>query len=498
MTATTAIHNMLRSLNPALLHEEKRQALQLEQFRCFDFSSMGTELRQLFPNNHTRIRLRHVPLAHRVGLDGAGPYDLSPVREHPGATPPVAERWRQVYRQLNVDELLLELEQAGVLQQSYVIGLWPDGRGQLRLHGFLPYEVASIRFDDPLSPRDNIADATEVVLTKTIARPDVMGRISPWVSLLRLTREEAWQILPDGQQIGLYSEDGVNPLGVLPLVATRRVRPVFSESSRVFATDGGFLPTIAQDVLSCQIGLVLGLSHIEYTTRSQTHNKVMASGEDAGDLPGVVEDRPDGVLLFPADVTVQALQLDPPVEKYIRALETTVYYLSQYRYLRPEAYAASIVTGSARRADALGFTAQQRRQETRCRRLEYELKRLIALGYNATAGTALKLDPDSEMAVTYRHVKSDENVLQEQQARAVKIQNLMGSVVEDIAKEEGITADQARKLAMARMEDLARFMRPAGGSTPGLDKLAPEQAPTVPEDLSADHDQAEGDDLERA
>lgn len=470
-TVDTVANNMWRALNPALVYPEKRDSLQLEQFRCFDFSSMDKEVAAVFAN-HAKIKLRHLPLAHRVALDGAGPYDEPAVREFEGVSLQVADRYRQVYEELRVDDVVLEAEQAGVLQQSYLLGSWPDARGRQQLHTFLPYEVVSIRFDDPFAT-NRIEDASEVVLCRVIQRPNALGIVSPWVMQIVLTPDEAWRIMPDGEKFGIFSPDGDNPLGRVPLCGTRRVKPVYNAASRSFTADGGWIPGVAQDVRSCQIGINLGVSHLEWVVRSQTHTKIAASGEDASDLPDQIRDTPDGIILLPAEVTVTPISLNPPVEKYIRVIETTTYYLSQYRYLRPEAYAASIVTGSARRADALGFTAQQRRQTRRCVTLEQDLKRLIADVYNATQRTALKLDPEAVLKVRHRTVKSDENILQEQQAMAVKLTNLMTSHIEEIAKEEGITADAARKLALGRLEDLGTFLRgEPGGKTPGIDRSA--------------------------
>lgn len=482
-----AVGNMMRSLNPALLYDEKKDSLQLEQFRCFDFSSVKRELGLIFQaDTVAKIQLQNVSLSYRVAVDGAGPYDEAPVREVDGVSAFVAERWDQLYAELGVDEMLLELEQAGTLQQSYIIGCWPDRQGRMRLHPFLPYQVASIAFGDP-DAADNIADADEVVLCQVISRPNALGIISPWVTNIVLTRTECWRVYPDGTRVGLFADDGSNPLGEIPAVATRRVRPVFSSTNRSLSVDGGFLPNVAQDVKACNIGLIVALSHLMYVVRTQTHTKVAVFGEDAADLPNEIKDTPDGAMLFPADVKVTPIQLNPPVEKYIRVAETTIYYLSQFRYLRPEAYQASIVTGQARKQDALGFMAQSRRQERRCLKLEMELKRLIALVYNATQRTALKLDPDTVMRVRHRHVRTDENVLQEEQARAVKLQSLMAGYVEEVARMEGTTSAKARDILVGRMQELAEFGRSmAGGKTPGLNKLATEGSgttdPTAPGD----------------
>lgn len=468
---STAVSNMFRSLNPALMYQDKKDSLQLEQFRCFNFSSMPRELAAVFQYTD-KIKLEYVPLAYRVAVDGAGPYDEEPLREFPDVSHQVADRFTAIYEELEVDELLLELEQAGTLQQSYLVGCWPDAKGRMRLHPFLPFETISITFDDD-EARSNIEDASEVILCRVVQRPNALGMVSPWVTQIVLRRDMAYKVLPDGTHVGLFAPDFSNPTGVIPLAGTKRVRPVYSATSGI-GLDSGYLPPVAQDVASCQIATIIAISHLKYVVRSQTHSKVAVSGEEAGDLPDEIKDTASGAMIFPGDdLTITPITLNPPIEKYIRVIETGMYYLSQFRYLRPEAYQASIVTGSARRADALGFTSQVRRQTRRCVKLERSLKRLIATVYNATQRTALKLPPDAKLLIKHRMVKTDENILQEQQALSVKLANLMTSHVEEIAAQEKISATDARKLALARLEDLGTFLKSqAAGKTPGLDKLA--------------------------
>ena len=164
-------------------------------------------------------------------------------------------------------------------------------------------------------------------------------------------------------------------------------------------------------------------------------------------------------------MTVTEIQSQAPIEKYIRAAETAVYYLSQYRYLRPEAYQASIVTGSARRADAEGFMEDRRRHETRTAKLEQDLCDLMVATWNA-GNRALKIQGNPEVKALYRYVRAQDNVLQEAQA----LEKLFGlgllDEVREVSHREGVSLEmaaarlaerQARQLALlkARAEAMA-------------------------------------------
>lgn len=457
-----SIHPPTRQFyHPALSSERARKSLQLEQFRNFNFSSMKRELDALFS---VPFPLRNVPLAYRASVDGAGQYDKPAMREWPGASSLEQDRVNAVYRDLRVHKVLQNAEQAGVLQNSYLLGCWPDQSGRLRLHTFLPYQIVDVVISDPDASED-ITAADLVVLARTVRRQNGPHSSSAWVALIELSATEAWHVLPDGVRVGVFAPDGHNPLGRIPLVYTARTRPTVDPSQGTLSAVESVVPEVSDDILSCQIGISIACSRGENVTLRQSHVKVIVSGEDSGDTPIEVQDRPDGIIVLPGDVTVQALALQPSTDKLIRAAETTMHFLSQFRYFRPEAYQASIVTGSARRADALGFDASQQRGSTRCDDVESDLYDLVRDVYNATQRTALKL-PDVPVKVTHRYVKSAENALQEQQALRDKLANLMTDHITEIAREEGISEDAARKLAERRLKDLVDFASPKAGEAP--------------------------------
>lgn len=471
-----AVTNMLNHIHPATLVEKKRRSLQLEQFRNFNFGSMRAELGAVFSNSDG-IQLRHVPLAYRVALDGGRQYARRPRREWSGASSAQAKAWEDLYRELRVDRTLLGAEQAGVLQQACLIGYWPDASGARRLHRFLPFQVVDVRVGAQWS--GDIADADRVVLARSIPDPkgssSPLARVQPWVALFDLTPDEAWLVLPDSQRIGLFAPSGKNQLGRIPLCWTKRAEPVDTDEDMI-------LPAYAEDVASCQIGINLILSDAEATMRRASRVKVIVTGNDADALPKKMPDVTGTWLVLPGEVTATPVPLDPPLEKYLRAGETTLHYLTQFRYLRPEAYQASIVTGEARRADAEGFLDETERQEGRCQVLEEDLARLIA-DVERVSPRALALG-NPEVRVTFRYVETQANVLQRQQALAVQLANLMTSHVEEVARDKGISDDAARDLLAQRAADMVDRIGSAGGatrSTPGLDRSAPPAAQKIAE-----------------
>lgn len=451
-----AVASMIGHANPALVDRAKGCGFQLEAFRNFDFRSMETEVRKVFENPQG-IHLRHNGLSHRVALDGAGQYVETPIVGYSGVPDRDAAVLAQMRKDLQVNMRLLEAEQAGVLQQAYLLALLPDGRGKLRLQRFLPFEVAEIVITDPWC-EDDISCADKVVLMKPITPPGNSGilaqldGISPWCARVVLTRTEAYIEMPDGVRKGIYNPEGMNPLGRVPVIGTRRAKP---------ANGVGWFPEVANDVLSCHIGLTLAVSDCEFIARQETPTRIVATGPGAKNIPKVIPSTPMRIIAFgddKADIDVKEIVSQAPLEKYIRVAEIAVEKLAQYRYLRPEAYQASIVTGSARRADAEGFGEDRRRHEQRTSTLEQDLATLMVESYNALQPRALPLSAP-EVAVLYRYVKAPDNVLQEAQA-AEKLFDLgLLDKVKEIARIDNVSDEEAaRRLAM-RQEAMLSELR---------------------------------------
>lgn len=458
--------NATSALNLAIVEPDRRLGLQLEQMRGFNFSCMEAEAKRVFKN--TALRLRFVPLAHRVSLDGTNQYNRAVVRLLKGVSETQQQLVHGLLKELRVDVKALEAEQQGVLQQGYIQSVLPGRDGRLKLKTWLPYQVAEHEFDD--EDEDEIPRLSKLVLLKPLVISAADRAVAAemgapqWCARYVLTRSQAFIEYPDGKRRGLYTNSGENPLGRVPAIGTRRVTPI----------DGtGWLPRPAEDVWTMAVGLILALSDCEEIIRTQGPDRPTLSGMGAADVAKKQEAAPNRWMVIESpDTKADAVHFTPNIELYLRVAETGPYLLSQYRYLRPEAYQASIVTGSARRADAEGYVENAARQEQRVDALEQDRLDLIVDSYNATRAGALRLDKP-ELKVLYRYVQPPDNALQFQQSRAIAYQQGVEDLVRDVQIAERCTEGEAEKIIVRRFEAQARLLRSRvaqGG--PGLDKIA--------------------------
>lgn len=455
---------MTTHLSPSIMYPEARKSLQLEQFRCGDFSSMQRELESVF-QHPDGIRLQYLPLAQSIANDLSG---HRAIREWSNAPASTLVEIEALYAEL--DFFLAEAERAGALQQSYIIGVFPDDaanptRPEPML--FLPHQVVSIKFPNPfIAAKGDISRASYVELLVPLQSPDSRNEWKTqalWYARLVCTPQEVWLHYPDGNREGVLSPDGSNPLGRVPLVGTRRVKPPENHT---------WLPPHAEDVRTVQIGVILAFSDIENTARECSVPAAFLVGENSKVIAQDMKSRAVGRLgLLPEGTTIEVANLQPAIAQYIQAVETTLYYLQMFRKTRPEAFQGSIVTGAARQADAEGFWEAREREESRLKLLENQLLPLMVAVANLRP-RALPLEIPT-LSLTYRYTRTPQNALQEAQSLAVLTELGLRDIVAEVAKTEGVSMARAESLIADRLKRKRDLFgqKAEGAPTPGLDKL---------------------------
>jgi len=463
-----ALYNAMQSMQPAYYDVNAARARQLEQFRVCDFSSMSSELAKVYDFG-SRIQLRNFALVSRASKDCAPQYIRAPRRTWRGVSEVQAAALDEAYATMRVNEELLEGEQQGVGQQAHLVGIFVSADGtRPELTRIASYEIDEIRFRDPLE-RD-IRNAERVVISMPVVDAVTALRHPSQASLalkLVLTRDHAIMRTPNGQELGLLRRDGSNPTGRIPLVMTRRTRPV--DRSAV-------LPPIADDLYSCQVGVNLGVSDIEFIVRHQSHGRMIIQGPAASVAASMIPDSPAAAWpITSKDVTVQILQSNPAIDKYLAAIEMTLRLYAAYRYLSPEGFRG--LTGDAKGMDALGQQDEYIRQEQRCQSLEQDLVELYAAVHNTCLPRALRLPDRPTVNVKYHYVKPRENGLQQMQALDLACARGLADSIEVIQEWDGVSEDEAEQLfekRLKRHEERLQRMRAFGAEekTAGTDKIA--------------------------
>ena len=233
---------------------EEENSFQLEAFRTCDFSTaMDGEIAKVF--QRTPLQVRHLPLIERYTRDKAKGYIRRPGRVFEGLNTIQAETLADVYRRSRIDAALLQADQKSHAQNSTILVVLPDRTNPLRVRllSFIPAEV-EIELD-PAMMAGELREVSSLACRVPIKRTS-QGVIQ--FGKMVLTATEAY-IEGHGKRQPLLAADGSNPLGYVPAVGIRHTEP----------RRGRWLPPLPLDLLSIQIGLTLGVSHIEAINRKR-------------------------------------------------------------------------------------------------------------------------------------------------------------------------------------------------------------------------------------
>lgn len=461
------LEKMYMALNPVFRSARASASKQLEEFRNCNFGSMATEVARLFEADKDLIAksLRYFNVVGKSCDDIAMQYRVPVQRRFADVTDTQAKAWLDAYAGLYVDDVLALGERQAVAQQCMIYGYWPDQQGRARLTRFLTYQVESIEFDDPWAAADgDLQDAKRVVLVRPAYFPSDSyqpGPTTQFVARVILERDVAYYELPDGTKWGLFNSQLTNPIGFPPVAGTRRALPI---------DDVDWLPEVAQDMQSIAIGSSLGATDMEHIVRMDVPVTVYATGLGAKLMNrDKIKKLAGGIIPIPDQTTLTPLNTAPAVEKYAQVIDRSLALYAQFRNLSPEGYSG--ITGAAKKVDMQALEFERLQQESRLRKFERGLCRLIARVDIATQRRALTLE-EPKVDVTYVYPRTRENVLQEAQALPLMMAIGLADAVEEIARNEKVSLLQAEDLWKARMERWRDMVASGVLQAPGLDRIS--------------------------
>ena len=434
---------------------------QLEQFRTGDFSSMSDELKEVI--EFDKPALRYVNLVGRVCRELGGLYTRDPSLRWSNLTESQSEAMDSLYRRSRVDRFMATVSEKLVAHNSQIIAIDPAGPGRVSLYCFSPYEF-EVKFSDPLAATGSIRGADRVELRVPIAtdRGHVMFGKRVY------TKTEAWTEAPGGGRRGIFSEDFSHPFGSIPLVGIRRE----------YAAHGYWAPSLPYDLLSVAIAVMVSLSDILHIASRQCHGREYIIGNGAR---AAAKTMPMGVDYITAiesadanDLEHKFVQGDPKIDKYLAAVERVVQIFATNRNVSSESLLNSTgITGVAKELELHDREVERRRVERIHADAESDFAALAwEVLANAGESPALAGIPSPDLRIDFRYVQRPQNSLQEAQANEIRFRQGLDSVEEFVARTEGVSADEARKLIDRRMQSVTERIGVVGDGGAGIDKIA--------------------------
>lgn len=449
------------------------ESFQLEAFRTMDFSSaMHGEVGKVITRKN--LALRYLPLTSRFCKDMAAQYPLPPTRTFDGVGTLAAAKLDDIYERSRVNLALLQAQQKCQAQNQVLVTVDPtDDPRRFKLRSWIAGEY-STRSKDLLA--DHLDDVDELIVRVPLTRStsehikvsSLSGDSQAYDSFTQFsyrhyTKERAWVVHPNGDEVGLYNPEGTNPWGIIPAVHCRLEDP----------RKGYWHSALAQDVNSVQIGLIIVMSDAEHIARLRAPGREVVSGVGAQAMAGQLPAGPENVWVLNGELKYESHSPSPATDRLLKAIETTANLLATYRYVAQDGlWASTGITGAAKEAERLEVQENRVRQEQIWQGLEQDLGRVIA---TMTGSQIVSINPHQlRVSVEYHYVKARQNDLQASQSKVLNFFLGLDSATESISREEGVNAADARLLMEDRLKAAAELIdrwREWGQVPPGLDAL---------------------------
>lgn len=422
---------------------ELREASQiLHQFYNRDYSYITQYvLPLLYPNAHTGMVPRPLPVARQIAVQLSTAYVKRPTRTWSGLSRPQQSMIQRIYDELEVDATMLDMHRRAKLQSTMVGVIWPTARGRYRLKLYSPFQVQVSA--DPVD-NTNIQAAREIRIRATTAVGDDWRQ----EGVLVMTPDHIYLQTENGRR-PVWGGDIRNPFpelgGRYPAWTMRTASP----------DDGEFLAQVAKDILYANVAISLGYTDAEYLARYGLWGQDVFSNiekERAIELIG----GPDRPLALRDGESYEHVQRSANVEGRVAVEREFLEAVAALHNIAVE----SLIKGSAAKTAIAKMVERSEQTLARLEDLqqadqaEQELYRANAM-VQAWDGNLMRF-PVEGVTVQVRRRKLDAPVDPEhdKRARQMDYANGIASPVQDLADQLDIPYEEARAILKRNLEDL--------------------------------------------
>ena len=416
----------------------------LELYRTRDYSPLDAVFATLFKRSENRPPQRTVPLVYRLSHDQAPQYVRRPIRR---IDAPVGTQ-RRIEEMLGLPwhRAMRTASRRAVTHQSVIASIDPKGPLSAELRSWCPYEC-NVVFRDPYEEDIRNAERVEIRVPLSKVGDVVTYGMRVYTQDLAVVtdatgKKELGEIFP--------GTNGLNPYDGIPLAAMRLAE----------AEAGFYFPALRWDWKHAQEGVCAVLSFSEHIMRVQGFTRTLLTGGEAAQAIENKEFGPNAVEAWPGDgISVDFVTPNPPVDRTLAALETTLRLFGSSNLVQVESLLSHStgITGDAKAMERLD-------QEEARRELELDLEQFESDAINLLTEVVgpygiprrrerLKVELD------YQYPEPPRNELQQMQAFEAASRLGLDSSVRKIAREQGISLEQAAATLTAIVSEQGMVLR---------------------------------------
>ena len=427
----------------------------LWQYLRGDMSDMEAERKRRFPvtwKNHT---LKPIPLVRRLALEQAQLYLNAPQRTFDGLSEDQADRMREIYKEISIDETMLNAHQQVVALNNATVWVWGTKSGGVRLL-LVPPQDQSVELADPTSHDED--DVSKWFVRLPVGQDATTG-ITSFATALITPTTAVWTTTAPGDLAGkgLWRDDGSNPLGFIPAVRLRGALPA----------PGEFMSPANESLLLAQRAVSSDQTSIGVVALMQAHGQAVVRG-----LPHAtaseIELGPETVIgLSDPEHSFEFAQADPRLDGYRLVVDHYLKMSVAMQGLSPATVLkSSALTALAKRLDNLDRDVERRRAVNECKRAEARILRAVSAWTNVQSG--VEIFPPSGVQVAYREPVQIVDELHAAQALERLIALGITSPAEELAAREAISEEAAQDRVRFNLEQRATLAAEAGADGAAL------------------------------
>ena len=424
----------------------------LEKFHQRDYQPAVDQLKKLFPQSWSKIPLRSSPFVYSIARELGSLYSVDPSRSFNGIGNPDAENTiKQLYEDLRITETMRQAHEYMIVQAACGILCLPDSDGRINPIVLAPWRIKPIR-SSPLVTDERSVKEWRIRLPR---KETLIGQIQE--EDLILTPNEIYWASGDP-----FFDTRENPIGpAIPLIILRASPPY----------GGTFFPAPNADLLDAQLALIIGHSDLGAIVHSQAWGQRCITG--GGMEANEIQVGPDTVIALEENHDFKIVSGDANVDGFVNSMEAYLKIILSQNKVDPSAMLSSgAYTAASRIVERSDRELERRVHQRECIRAEQRLYRYIARWINAIRGINVFPEQNIKVEVEFHEFAAAFDPLHESQASMIRAETGMESIVEQIARERGISVLEAEKVLDKNLEVHQKIKQAAAGNpniNPGLE-----------------------------
>lgn len=378
------------------------------------------------------------PFVWKVAREIATTYRRAPRRtwETPDGKPladAAQKRLARIYKSIDVDQEMRTADEHVVALGNATLWVWPQPETQGVTITLVPPHHQEVEFSRVMSK--SVKDVDKWRLQLPVNRD---GDIVDY-GVVEITAATAKWISGPNEGKGLWTEDGSNPLGEIPVVMMRASAPA----------PGEWWAPAPDDLLQVQRALMHAMTDLKEIHRFQGFSQPVARGVTDQDQLEVGHETLVALTSPEASFSFESPDADfaGGVSINDQILQVCVSHLG----LNPQSFLKSSgITAQAKRIELIDRDAEREARVLMFERAEERLYSLIARWFNTLRGAGDM--PEARVRVTHYQQRPPVDELHAAQAVVIERESGLNSSVRERAERLGIPLDEAEALVL---EDIA-------------------------------------------